>query len=83
MQGQVKWRAMHFLLVCVNENFKNQYSIEVQLIQVFPQKVNEIVKANTNSVENTCEYAHCWCNSEEKQQKIINTRANKNIFLKG
>ena len=25
-----------------------------------PKKVNEIVKANTNSLKNTCEYAHCW-----------------------
>ena len=28
-QSQMKWKALHFLLVCVNENFKNQSLIYV------------------------------------------------------
>ena len=33
LQSQVKWKVLYFLLVCVNENFKNQSLIDVQLIQ--------------------------------------------------
>ena len=33
LQCQVKWKALHILLVCVNEYFKNQLLIDVQLIE--------------------------------------------------
>ena len=42
-----KWKALHVLLVCVNENFKNQSLIDVQQIQeafIISEKVNRIVK---------------------------------------
>ena len=33
LQSQAKWKALHFMLVCVNGNFKNQALIDVQQIQ--------------------------------------------------
>ena len=33
MHSQVKQKALRFLLVCINENFKNQLLVDVQLIK--------------------------------------------------
>ena len=55
------WKALHFLLVCFNENFKNQSFIDVQLIQqlsIISKKVHGIVKTNPNPLKNTSEYVH-------------------------
>ena len=35
LQSNVKRKALHLLLVCVNANFKNQSLIDIQLMQEF------------------------------------------------
>ena len=54
----MKWKTLHFLLSCVNENFKNQLLIDAELIQGLSKsqkKVNPIVKANEFSLVNSWE----------------------------
>ena len=45
------------------------------------EKVNGILKANRNFLKTL--FNMLIIDSKEKQQKMINTSANKNVFLKG
>ena len=47
---------------------------------IIPEKVNRIIEANTKSLKKRLNML--IIESGEKQQEIINTSANKNIFLK-
>ena len=52
LQSQMTWKALYFLLVCVNENLKNQLLMDIELkgASTISEKVNQIIKANTNSL---------------------------------
>ena len=60
-QKRFGW-VQHFLLNCVNDNFKNQSLIDVQLRQVLHnfREINGIIKSNTNYLKNSGKYSPSW-----------------------
>ena len=65
-------KSLAFPLICVNENFEN-YDARAFIIV---EKVNGIVKINTNAVNMLI------IDGEKQQQKVVNTSANRNIFIR-